>query len=173
MLRLRAGWRAELVASLHDRGNSIPGMISNPPGYHEWVLSVPAEIRDDPLWKTPAYRLALMLGDQARTDLETVRADRGTRAIADQLQRCVSSISANLAEGYSRTTGPERARFYEYALGSGREARDWYYKMRHTLGANVVAERLSLVTRIVRILTAVVPRERATALTRARATARR
>ena len=147
-------------------------MIEDPVGHEAWLLSVPAELRDDPIWKTPAYRFALFLSDVAFADLERLRADRRSRVVADQLQRAVGSISANLSEGYSRTTGPERARFYEYALGSAREARDWYYKVRVVLGPGIVAERLALLTRILRILTAVVPRERATLQLRARITSR-
>jgi four helix bundle protein len=50
--------------------------------------------------------------------------------LSDQLYEAVGSVSANLAEGYSRGTGKDRARFYEYALGSARESRDWYFKAR-------------------------------------------
>ncbi len=47
---------------------------------------------------------------------------------ADSLWKMtVGSIRANIAEGYSRGTGKDRARFYEYALGSARESRDWYF----------------------------------------------
>ena len=53
--------------------------------------------------------------------------DRRTIGLADQLYRSLGSIGANLAEGYSRGTGKDRAHFYEYALGSARESRDWYY----------------------------------------------
>jgi len=44
--------------------------------------------------------------------------DRRTLGLSDQLYRSLGSISANLAEGYSRGTGKDRAHFYEYALSS-------------------------------------------------------
>lgn len=72
----------------------------------------------------------------------------------------MGSISANLAEGYSRGTGRDRARFYEYALGSARESRDWYYKGRHILGPAVTTHRLNLLTQIIRLLLTMVPQQR-------------
>lgn len=79
----------------------------------------------------------------------------------DQLYRAVEGIGAQISEGYSRRTGKDRARFYEYALGSGRESRDWYYKSRHILGPEVTAHRLELHARIIRLLMTMVPDERA------------
>jgi four helix bundle protein len=90
--------------------------------------------------------------------------DRRTRTLSDQLYRALGSISANIAEGYSRGTGKDRARFYEYALGSGRESRDWYYKARHVLDNTVIEHRLSLHTQIIRLLLKMVPDQRKRAI---------
>jgi len=79
----------------------------------------------------------------------------------DQLLRAVGGISASLDEGYSRSSGPERAHYYEYALGSTRESRGWYYKCSIALPQDVMLARLGRLTEIVRILTAIIPRERA------------
>ncbi len=76
------------------------------------------------------------------------------------MYRSLGSIGANLAEGYSRGTGKDRARFYEYALGSARESRDWYYKGRHILGEAVVQHRLQLLTEVIRLLLTMVPQQR-------------
>jgi four helix bundle protein len=86
--------------------------------------------------------------------------DRRTKGIADQLYRSLGSISANLAEGYSRGTGRDRARFYEYSLGSTRESRDWYYKSRHVLGETVIQHRLALTTSIIRLILTMIPQQR-------------
>jgi four helix bundle protein len=86
--------------------------------------------------------------------------DRRTLKIADQLYRSLGSISANLAEGYSRGTGNDRARFYEYSLGSARESRDWYYKGRHVLGHEVFQHRSKFLTEIIRLLLTMVPQQR-------------
>jgi four helix bundle protein len=79
--------------------------------------------------------------------------------LADQMYRALGSIGSNIGEGCSRGTGRDRARFYEYALGSTREARDWYYKGRHVLG-DAVVHRLNLLTQIARLLLVMVPDQR-------------
>ena len=77
------------------------------------------------------------------------------------MYRALGSISANLSEGYSRGSGKDRARFYEYALGSARESRDWYYKGRHVLGQAVTDHRIKLASEIIRLLLTMVPQQRA------------
>jgi len=99
-------------------------------GYESWLTTVPPEITTDTIWRTPAYRFSLFHMFRAQSDLQWIGRHRSTRALSDQLLRAVGGISANLDEGYSRSSGRERAHFYEYALGSTREARGWYYKMR-------------------------------------------
>lgn len=90
--------------------------------------------------------------------------DRRTIGLAEQLYRALGSISANIAEGFSRGTGRDRARFYEYALGSARESRDWYFKARYILGTDIVHDRLQLLTEIIRLLLTMIPQQRATLL---------
>ena len=63
---------------------------------------------------------------------ETITEDSRTRSLSDQLYRSVGSVSASIAEGYSKGAGKDGARFYEYALGPAREARDWYFKARRS-----------------------------------------
>ena len=128
--------------------------------YEEWEKSVPKVIRMDSLWKMKAYRLALFLGDLGWHDVTKLMQDRRTWALSNQLYRAVGSIGANLAEGYSRGTGRDRARFYEYSLGSARESRDWYYKGRHILGESVMQHRLLLLTETIRLLLAMIPQQR-------------
>ena len=106
------------------------------------------------------YRLALFAADLAWADVTRLMGDRRTLELADQLYRAVCSIGSNIAEGYSRTSPKDRARFYEYALGSARESRDWYYKGRLILGESVTEYRLNLVTQIIRLLLTIVPAER-------------
>lgn len=81
--------------------------------------------------------------------------------LADQLERAVDSIGINIAEGYGRLHGRERARFYEYALGSAREAREWYARSAALLGDGVALGRARLLTRAAKILTVAIPQERA------------
>src|SRR5438132_9377859 len=101
--------------------------------FQEWEQTVPDAIRGDSLWKAKVYRLALFAAEIGWQDATKLMGDKRTRSLSDQLYRSLGSISANVAEGYSRGTSKERAHFYEYALGSAREARDWYYKACHIL----------------------------------------
>jgi four helix bundle protein len=106
------------------------------------------------------YRLALFAADVGWHDVSRLIRDRRTMSLADQLYRALGSISANVAEGYSKSSGKDRARFYEYALGSARESRDWYYKGRHVLEQPVVSHRLDLLSQIIRLLLVMVPDQR-------------
>ena len=128
--------------------------------YEEWASSVPKEITGDSLWKMEAYRLGLFAADVGWQDATKLMRDKRTRSLSDQLYRALGSISANLAEGYSRGTGKDRARFYEYALGSARESRDWYYKGRHVLGQEITYDRMNLLTQIIRLILTMVPQQR-------------
>ena len=126
----------------------------------DWEASVPEAIKQDVLWKTTAYRRGLFAADIGWKDVEKLFKDGRTRSLADQLYRSLGSISANITEGYSRNSGRDRARFFEYALGSAREARDWYYKARHILDDAVVQHRIDLLTEIIKLLTVTVQAER-------------
>ena len=128
--------------------------------YDEWEKTVPEIIKADSLWQVAAYRLALFLADLGWRDASKLVQDRRTIGLSDQLYRAVGSISANVAEGYSRGTGKDRARFYEYALGSARESRDWYFKGRYILGESVTQHRLQLLTEVIRLLLTMVPQQR-------------
>jgi four helix bundle protein len=128
--------------------------------YDEWAAQVPEEIRGDSLWKVEAYRLALFVADIGWNDVTKLMQDKRTVGLADQLYRALGSIGANLAEGYSRGTGKDRAHFYEYSLGSARESRDWYYKGRLLLGAEITSHRLRLITQVIRLLLTMVPNQR-------------
>ena len=129
--------------------------------YKEWEGIVPSSITNDVLWKVSVYRYSLFLGDIAWSDVTRLMQDRRTIGLADQLYRAVGSIGANIAEGYSRGTGKDRARFYEYSLGSARESRDWYFKARHVLGNEIVEHRYTILTEIIKLLLTMVPQQRA------------
>ena len=128
--------------------------------FEKWLGTVPKEITKDTLWKIEAYRLALYAADVCWRDVRKLKSERRMLGLAEQLLRAVDSISANIAEGYSRSTGKSRALYYEYALGSAREARDWYYKCRHGLGEEVTSRHLQLLTKIIRLLLTMVPQQR-------------
>ena len=128
--------------------------------YQEWLTTVPTEITQDPLWKLEVYRLGLFVADIGWNDVVLLNKNNLTRDAADQIIRSLNSISANIAEGYSRSTGNDRARYFEYALGEAREARDRYFKTRRVLRQEVVLHRMKLLTQLVKMLNAFVPAQR-------------
>src|SRR5689334_5601699 len=87
-----------------------------------WERTRPAAITSDVLWKLDAYRVALYLIHLARQDCRRGRAARADPWLLSQLVRATGSISANLSEGYSRSTRADRLRFLAYALSSTRES---------------------------------------------------
>jgi four helix bundle protein len=128
--------------------------------YAEWLETVPSEIINDPIWKLEVYRLALFADDIGWEDILRLSKEKLMFSVADQLHRSLGSIRANLTEGYSRSKGLDRARYIEISLGSARESRDWYYKSRHVLPAEVIKHRMGLTTRIISMLAPMIPRQR-------------
>jgi four helix bundle protein len=131
--------------------------------YERWELDVGESFEGDALWKVTAYRKSLFLGDVAWKDVTKLAADARTIGLSDQLYRAVGSVGANIAEGYSRNSKKDQVRFYEYSLGSSREARDWYFKARHILGEKVFAHRCKLLSEIIRLLLTTIHQQRALA----------
>jgi len=128
--------------------------------FTEWMETIPQELKGDPLWRMEVYRLSVFVGDLAWPDVTKLIQDKRTISLADQLYRAAGSTSANVAEGYGRQSGKDQARYYEYALGSAREARDWYYKSRHVLTDTIATHRMRLLTQIIRLLLTIIPSER-------------
>jgi four helix bundle protein len=132
--------------------------------YVDWLKTVPVQIREDPLWNQEAYRLALFAADLGWHDTTKLFRDGRTLKLAAQLFDAVGSVAANISEGYSRGYQKDRARFYEYALGSARESRTWYFDGRHVLGEIVADHRIRLHTQIIRLRLKMVPLTRGYAL---------
>ena len=128
--------------------------------FKEWLETVPRELTDDPLWRMEVYRLSVFAADLAWPDATKLIQDKRTISLADQLYRAVGSVSGNVAEGYGRQSGKDQARYYEYALGSAREARNWYYQSRYVLTDRVALHRMQLLTQIIRLLLTIIPSER-------------
>jgi four helix bundle protein len=122
--------------------------------------AIEAATSNDPLLRMRAYQIAKDLRQTAWLDAKTLAADPITQRIAGQLYAAVGSICANIGEGYSRSSGMDRARIFEYALGSVRESMSWYEAARPLLG-DVVLTRLNDLEEIRRLLLATIPRERA------------
>lgn len=106
-----------------------------------------------------AYVLAEDLIHQSWNDVVLLERRNVMRGVASQLYRAVGSIAANIAEGYSRSSGRDRARLFEYALGSARECDAWYESARPILGTQTDA-RLAILTRIRKLLLSAIRGER-------------
>ncbi|MAO66352.1 MAG: four helix bundle protein [Balneola sp.] len=119
--------------------------------FRDWKRDVHPDIKNDVLWKIEAYRLSLYLADLCWLDTQKI-LQKKYFSMADQLIRSSGSISANISEGYSRISNKEKARFYEIAFGSAREARGWYFKSRHILTPELAAKRINLITKIIKLL---------------------
>jgi len=117
------------------------------------------ETSNDPLFRMRAYRIAVDLLVESFPDVKLLTAEPATARIAGQLYWAIGSIGSNIGEGYSRSTGKDRARFFEFALGSVRESINWYQAARPVLG-DVVRTRLNDLEELRRLLLAIIPRER-------------
>lgn len=126
----------------------------------EWEREAPDGLRGDALWRRQDFRLASYAADTAWDDVDRLSKNPGTREVSAQLYRALGSVGANIAEGYSRGGPADRVKFFEYALGSAREAREWYRRARPVLGDARVTERCDLLTSIVRLLLVIIPAER-------------
>ena len=130
--------------------------------YQEWLAtSVPPEITADPLWHMEVYRIAFFIGDIAWSDVCKLSQDLRMLKLSDQLFSAAGSVGANIAEGYSKASKKDQARFYEYSLGSAREARDWYFKARHVPGNEVSLHRMRLLVSVIHTLLKLIPEFRA------------
>jgi four helix bundle protein len=109
-------------------------------------------ITDDPLWRLKAYQIAIRLIDAAREDVLIIRRVQLYEPEARQLYRSVGSIAANISEGYSRSGGADRARFFDYALGSVRESLVWYYSVRTEVPSPAFADRAERLVDLRRLL---------------------
>jgi four helix bundle protein len=132
--------------------------------YQQWLATVPPEFTNDSLWRMEVYRLALFVGDVAWIDVTKLMQDRRTLDLAGQLYRAAGSVSANIAEGYGRSSHKDQVRFFEYALGSARESRNWYWAGRNVLTEVVALHRIRFVTQIIRHLLNIIPTQRGHAL---------
>jgi four helix bundle protein len=119
---------------------------------------VVAAFDGDPMTRMRLHALAVAASDDAWTDAQSLARHPVTSGLADQLYRAVGSIGANIAEGYSRASARDRARFYEYALGSAREAREWYVRGRAVLERDRWLPATSRLNEICRMLMAVLRR---------------
>jgi four helix bundle protein len=130
------------------------------PSFESWQARAHEALRADALWRVTAYRLALYAIEIGWEDARVIDRSRITRPIGSQLYRALGSIAANIAEGYSRSSGADRARHFEYSLGSTRESLAWYFAVAAVVGRDVFEARNDTLSQIRRLLLASIPVER-------------
>lgn len=93
------------------------------------------------IWRKASEFLKL-----AVSDIESFPTHFGARRIADQLFRSVSSISANIAEGFGRRSKRELAQACVIARGEIDESRNWYFQCSNLglLSTELVEHRTAL-----------------------------
>src|SRR5687768_16152332 len=93
--------------------------------------TVPVSEEDgrDPLLRMRVYRLAIELLEESWADAEKLRVHQATEKVSGQLYAAVGSISATLGEGYSRSSGRDRARVLSTPLAPRERA--WFGTGRH------------------------------------------
>ena len=123
----------------------------------------------DPLERMRVYQLAKELLERAFEDAEILSQHPVTSDVAKQLYTAAGSIVANIREGYYRSSGKDRARIFEYALGSAGECEEWYGAGAPVLGPERIASRIKVLREIQRMLKAIIPRERVRLIRPARA----
>ncbi|HEY3133992.1 MAG TPA: four helix bundle protein [Gemmatimonadaceae bacterium] len=124
-----------------------------------YVPEISEQSGNDPLARMRAYSLARALLEVVWDDANKLTTNQVTEKCSGQLYAAIVSIAANLGEGYSRSSGKDRARIFEYALGSVRESMIWYHSAKPILG-EIARERLNKLEEIRRLLLAIIPRER-------------
>jgi four helix bundle protein len=113
-----------------------------------WERTCHEAIRSDVLWTLDAYRASLFLIHLARRDARVVAKHALDPKLPGQLLHAAGSVSANISEGYSRSTRADRLRFFDYALGSDRECVTWYSESADDLAPEVLGDRFLLLARI-------------------------
>ena len=83
----------------------------------------------------------------SHADCRALRAARRAESVEEQLRTAAGSVSANIGEGYNRSTRADRLRFLGYALGSVRVCVSWYLSARDILPDAVIDDRLTLIMR--------------------------
>jgi four helix bundle protein len=122
--------------------------------YQEWVEQCSEHLKRDLVWKFPAYPKSLWLFDLVWQDCERLKKSYQGATLVRQLIRSTDSISANIDEGFGRgMERPEYTYYLRIALGSARETRSRYFKLRQALPAEVVEHRTQTCNEIIAILT--------------------
>ncbi len=129
--------------------------------FDEWVKTLPASLRNDPLWKSAYYRLAMYIYDLMWLDAEKINKDFRGREIVHQIVRSSGSVCANMEEAYRRGIGtPDFVRIMRISLGELGETQGWYFRARHILGEEVLDKRIKVIQQAIALTVTVIDQNR-------------
>lgn len=117
---------------------------------------------NDKLHQFGAYRKACELFDLVVADLSPLAREPICMRLVSQQVGSADSVSANIEEGYGRSSRAEYIRFLVIARGSALETRGRYeQRLRHWLPSETISSRVALCDEIIAILSASIRKLRA------------
>jgi len=129
--------------------------------FDEWVKTLPASLRNDPLWKSAYYRLSMYLYDLVWLDSVIINKDFRGREIVHQVVRSAGSVCANMEESYRRGIGtPDFVRIMRISLGELGETQGWYFRSRHILGNEILEKRIKIIQQAIALTVTVIDQNR-------------
>ncbi len=143
-----------------DYGGPERADYTPPMDLEEWIATAPSALRSEAVWKVRAFQIGAYIATVAARDALLAIRDARFTHVAPQLVRAAGSISANIAEGYSRQSRRDRIRYYEYALGSANEAKSWYTTAADVFDATIIEDRLTYLSRVRQLLLRMIQNER-------------
>ena len=129
--------------------------------FEEWVKTLPDSLRNDPLWKSAYYRLAMYLYDLVWIDSAVINKDFRGREIVHQAVRSAGSVCANMEEAYRRGIGTaDFVRIMRIALGELGETQGWYFRSRHILSQETLDKRIKVIQQAIALTVTVIDKNR-------------
>ncbi|WP_347275364.1 four helix bundle protein [Candidatus Kuenenia sp.] len=104
------------------------------------------------------WQKAINLFEAVVKDTEMFPNTESARIIQNQVIRSISSISANIAEGFGRRRGKEYEHYLYISRGSANESIDWYEKLKRLnyVSADTFIERETICEEIRAMLTGMI-----------------
>lgn len=129
--------------------------------FEEWVKTLPDSLRNDPLWKSAYYRLAMYLYDLVWIDSAVINKDFRGREIVHQAVRSAGSVCANMEEAYRRGIGTaDFVRIMRIALGELGETQGWYFRSRHILSQEILDKRIKVIQQAIALTVTAIDKNR-------------
>ena len=129
--------------------------------FDEWVNTLPASLKNDPLWKSAYYRLAMYLYDLVWLDSAVINKDFRGREIVYQIVRSAGSVCANMEEAYRRGIGTaDFVRIMRISLGELGETQGWYFRSRHILNQETLDKRIKVIQQAIALTVTVIDKNR-------------